>query len=189
MNPKKVIHLIACLGIISGLAFGGPADELSLGKELKKKGEKAAAAALFLRAARSGECPEAYVLLGLCYEELDRKSNAIWAYAQVSGDRRHGASAIYYMAQLYLAEKRYIEAARIFLSVEKHHPNSNWANPSLVRAGWCLEQAGKKRRAYETYLRALDRAERDELREELKRRIKKLGYYVPRETTPEDGNG
>jgi tetratricopeptide (TPR) repeat protein len=176
------------LGIMLGLADASPSDDLSLGKQLEKAGQYAAAAGHFLRAAKSGAHPEAYILLGLCYEELGRNANAIWAYGQVSADKQHGAAAIYYMAVLYLAERRYLEAARIFLSVEKYHANSNWTSPALERAGWCLQQAGKKRRAYQVYLHALELVKEAELRLEIKQRIERLGYYVPQEQDTIDGD-
>ncbi len=156
-----------------------PLEDLARGKALQKADQWQAAVPHLLQAARSGEQSEAYLLLGLCYEQLGRKGNALWAYGQVSGDAQYGAEAIYYMAQLYVTEKRYQEAARVFLSVTKYHPGSRFAAPALERAGWCLQKAGKKRRAYEVYLEALEQVEQEELRQEIRQRIKKMGYYLP----------
>ena len=148
---------------------------------MKKAGNCVAAVEHLLAAARAGEGAEAYLLLGLCYEELGREQNAVWAYGQVSSDKRYGAEAVYYMAMLYLKDKRYLEAARIFLSVEKYHPGSEWAAPSLERAGWCFEKGGKRRRAYEVYKQALTKVSRGRLKKDLRERIEELGYYVPKE--------
>lgn len=176
--PSLVV-LVCCLGISAG-AMADPVADLARGRELQKAGNCGDAISYLLRAARSGEgYAEAYLLLGLCYEELGRAENAVWAYGQVSGDKRYGAEAIYYMAQLYLGGKKYLEAARIFLSVAKHHPRSNWAAPALERAGWCFQKAEKRRRAYEVYLEALEMVERKDLRRDIKKRIKDMGYYVP----------
>ena len=167
------------IGMVTAVMADAAAD-LAEGKRLKKAGRCAAAAELLLSAARGGEA-EAYLLLGLCYEELGRAENAVWAYGQVSAHRQHGGEAVYYMAQLYLGEKRYLEAARIFLSVAKYHRGSRWAAPAMERAGWCFEKAGKRRRAYEVYLEALELIERGEQKKDIRRRIEEMGYYVPGE--------
>ncbi len=175
MNTRLIIILLL---VVSYFSYADTAADLAKGKELEQAGEYGRAVEYLLRAAKSGTAPKAYIMLGLCYEKLVRKGNALWAYGQVSGDAQYGAEAIYYMAQLYVTEKRYQEAARVFLSVAKYHPGSRFTAPAWERAGWCLQKAGKKRRAYEVYLTALEQVERQELRQEIRQRIKKMGYYV-----------